>query len=231
MTLSELLKARMEKNSSNNEILTDMTHFNTELKFEFLGIEKEKKVMENEAIWIERSLVSLEALYIDLTLKWEVLKEAKSQVIKMRYDNEIKDKKRELELISAVLKKRRQEGVVCDNIGDLDVVTLEGKDLTKLPQMLLQIKNAKILSLANNDLLSAERISELRNLEFLNLNRNLLDTLDVSGMNQIKMLSISGNRIKTLIGIHDGLTFLDASCNPLVNLNFLSNATSLSVGM
>lgn len=231
MKLSEQLKLYSERAKEYKDQLRDAQHYSTELKYELIDLQKEKKLTEAELSWIERSVATLKIIMEDMMKKFEIQKEEKANIIKIRYDNEMKAKKMELEMMAAVLQRRLQQGGTAKTITELDVVTLEGKELKKIPKLLAKIKNAKIVSLANNDLLSAPEIAELKNLQFLNLNRNLIESLDVSLLSKLKFLSVTGNNMKTLSGIHQELTFLDASSNPLGNLNCLDDAKNLSIGL
>jgi hypothetical protein len=160
-------------------VAKEVSNFNSEIRCKLDELEKEKKLTETEANWISLSIATLLETLNTLHTSVESQKDTKANIIKVRYDNEMRVRKHELSLMAAALQKRLQQGGTCKNMNELDVVALDGKELKKMPQLLSKLKNAKIISLANNDLLAADGITDLKSLLSLNLNVFLNDCREI----------------------------------------------------
>jgi len=125
-------------------------------------------------------------------------------------------------------------------LGNLEILDVEGNHLTSLPESIGQLANFQLLNLGSNQLTSLpEWMGQLANLQSLNLMHNRLTSLpeSIGQLANLKLLDLDGNELTSLpesIGQlanlqsldlrHNRLTSLPESIGQLANLQWLSLA-------
>ncbi|KAI8807851.1 hypothetical protein BJ742DRAFT_300389 [Cladochytrium replicatum] len=133
--------------------------------------------------------------------------------------------KRDQALLSQALKQQAVLlGTRSENLQDLKLLLLEGKELDTVPD-LSAASNIRHLVLDNNKISDISSLMYLDYLQHLSIQNNRLTSTDVSKMSGIRTLIMASNQLANINGLTnlDELEYLDLSDNPLTTLELSKN--------
>lgn len=130
--ITELLNATSSAFASQKTELNELKERNLIIRADVDEFHQEKKLTETEEGWIKRAMISDQQNLESLQKTFDAQKIMKTNLLKIRYENEQRIRKEEIELMASALQKRIAQGGGCRTIEELDVISLDGKDLKRV---------------------------------------------------------------------------------------------------